>query len=214
MRGRPLPGVVSTGSWGVGDTAGVTRHPTVPRVLLVVPVLALSVLLGGCSTVSTTTTTPTTPATSSSATPARVPDLQLRPVLGLVAAQAGDCPSPAPASPDPGSPAHLCSQDGLVVYSLGPAGVTGDRVTGLVATMTERTPQVQIRLDGEGGAALTRLTAEGMVATPPRNRLAIVSHGRVQSAPTITDSIDGGVLVITGFDSVDAAQKAVNFLVG
>lgn len=198
----------------MGDTRAVTRRRTVPRGLLLVPVAAVSVALAGCSAVSTTTVAPTTVAPQPSSSPTHELDLQLRPVLGVANAQAGDCPTPPPATPDPRQPARLCSQDGFLLYSLGPAGVTGARVTGLEATMTERTPQVQVRLDGEGGAALTRLTAQGMVAPPPRDRLAIVSHGRVQSAPTITDSIDGGVLVITGFDSVDAAQKAVDFLVG
>ena len=190
--------------------------PTRPRVTaLAVPALLLTVAaLTGCS-VSTTTT----PATSSlAATPSESPspelDLQLRPVLDIANAEAGQCGATPPATPDPRSDAQLCSQDRILLYTLGPAGVAGARVTSVEATITSRTPQVQVKLDAEGGASLTRMTVEGMLAPAPRNRVAIVSHGRVQSAPVVTDSIDGGVFVLTGFDSMDAAQKAVDFLVG
>jgi len=169
--------------------------------------------LAGCS-VSTTSVSPTTsgaPTTTESAPPEL--DLQLRPVLGIANATGGQCTQPPPPTPTASSPADVCSQDRILLYSLGPAQVTGAEVTGLDATMTERTPQVQVKLDAGGGAALTRLTAEGMQKPVPQNQLAIVSHGRVQSAPTITDTIDGAVLVITGFGSVGDAQKAIDFLV-
>jgi preprotein translocase subunit SecD len=173
--------------------------------------------LGGCS-VSTTTTpssvsaTPTASGTPSPEATAPELDLQLRPVLDIANAQAGQCGETPPPTPDPQAPAQLCSQDRILLYSLGPAGVTGARVTSVEATMTSRTPQIQVKLDAQGGASLTRLTAEGMVQPAPRNRLAIVSHGRVQSAPAITDVIDGAVLVITGFPTVEDAQTAVDFL--
>jgi preprotein translocase subunit SecD len=51
-----------------------------------------------------------------------------------------------------------------------------------------------------------------MTQPAPRNQLALVSHGRVQSAPAITEAIDGNVIVFTGFASVDDAQKALDFL--
>ena len=191
-----------------------------PATLLVVATSLLAAgALTGCS-VSTTTTPSSVSATpSSSGTPtaeATAPelDLQLRPVLDIANAQAGQCGETPPPTPDPRAPAQLCSQDRILLYSLGPAGVTGARVTSIEATMTSRTPQVQVKLDAQGGASLTRLTAEGMLEPTPRNKLAIVSHGRVQSAPTITDSIDGAVLVITGFPTVEDAQQAVDFLLG
>jgi preprotein translocase subunit SecD len=185
-----------------------------PAALVVPMVLLVAGALAGCS-VSTTSTPSSVSATpTSSDTPAPELDLQLRPVLDIANAQAGQCGQTAPPTPDPKAPAQLCSQDGILLYSLGPAGVTGARVTSLEATITSRTPQVQVKLDAQGGASLTRLTAEGMLEPTPRNKLAIVSHGRVQSAPTITEPIDGAVLVITGFPTVEDAQTAIDFLVG
>ena len=142
----------------------------------------------------------------------RTLDLQLRPVLDVATATAGQCGTTPPPTPDPAQPAQLCSQDRTLLVSLGPAAVTGPRVTGLDATMTSRQPQLQVKLDAQGGAALTRATAEGMLLPAPRNQLALVSHGRVQSAPVITEAIDGNVIVFTGFATVEDAQAAADFL--
>jgi len=167
----------------------------------------------GCS-VTTTSVSPTISATSAPSESAQPElDLQLRPVLDIANATAGQCTPTPPPSPPAAQPAQVCSQDRILLYSLGPAEVTGGSVTGLDATMTSRTPQVQVKLDAKGGASLTRLTADGMGQPVPRNQLAIVSHGRVQSAPPITEAIDGNVLVVTGFATVDDAQKAIDFLV-
>jgi len=167
----------------------------------------------GCS-VTTTSVSPTISATSAPSESAQPElDLQLRPVLDIANATAGQCTPTPPPSPPAAQPAQVCSQDRILLYSLGPAEVTGGSVTGLDATMTSRTPQVQVKLDAKGGASLTRLTADGMGQPVPRNQMAIVSHGRVQSAPTITEAIDGNVLVVTGFATVDDAQKAIDFLV-
>jgi len=136
----------------------------------------------------------------------------MRPVLEVASATAGQCGETRPSTPDPAQPAQVCSEDRSLLLSLGPAAVTGARVTGLDATMTSRQPQLQIKLDAQGGASLTRVTAEGMSQPAPRNKLALVSHGRVQSAPVITEAIDGNVIVFTGFASVDDAQKALDFL--
>ena len=186
------------------------RRSTTTGVLLAC--LAVSAVTG-CS-VTTTSVSPTTSATqAASESPAPELDLQLRPVLDIANATAGQCTETPPPSPPAADPAQVCSQDRILLYSLGPAAVTGGSVTGLDATVTSRTPQVQVKLDAQGGASLTRLTADGMTQPVPRNQMAIVSHGRVQSAPTITEAIDGNVLVITGFASVDDAQKAIDFLV-
>ena len=169
--------------------------------------------VSGCSV--TTTSVPATTSVAASPSGSQVPelDLQLRPVLDIANAAAGQCTPTPPPTPAADAPAQVCSQDRILLYSLGPAAVTGGSVTGLDATTTQRTPQVQVKLDAQGGAALTRLTADGMVQPVPRDQMAIVSHGRVQSAPTITEAIDGNVLVITGFASVDDAQRAIDFLV-
>jgi preprotein translocase subunit SecD len=196
----------------VGHTLRVMhlRHSTTTGAIAV---CLAAYAVSGCS-VTTTSVSPTTSgASSASESPVPELDLQLRPVLDIANAASGQCTPTPPPTPSADAPAQVCSQDRILLYSLVPAAVTGRSVTGLDATMTQRTPQVQVKLDAQGGAALTRLTADGMVQPVPRDQMAIVSHGRVQSAPTITEAIDGNVLVITGFASVDDAQKAIDFLV-
>jgi len=194
----------------VGHTLRViTRAGRTTTALLVVPVV---LALAGCSISTTTSAAPVSVAPTPSESPTPELDLQLRPVLDIATATAGQCAATPPPSPDPAAPAEVCSQDRTVVLSLGPAAVTGRHVVGLDATMTSRQPQLQVKLDAQGGASLTRVTAEGMSQPAPRNKLALVSHGRVQSAPVITEAIDGNVIVFTGFASVDDAQKALDFL--
>jgi preprotein translocase subunit SecD len=170
------------------------------------------VLLAGCSISTTTSAAPVSVAPTPSESPTTVLDVQLRPVLDIATATAGQCAVTPPPSPDPAQPAQVCSQDRTLLLSLAAAAVTGQHVTGLEATMTSRQPQLQVKLDAQGGAALTRVTAQGMSQAAPRNQLALVSHGRVQSAPVITEAIDGNLIVFTGFASVDDAQKALDFL--
>ena len=187
----------------------MTRARRTTTALLVVPVL---LALGGCS-ISTTTSTVAVqvdPTPTESSQPEL--DLQMRPVLDIASASAGQCGESRPPTPDPAQPAQVCSEDRSLLLSLGPAAVTGARVTGLDATMTSRQPQLQIKLDAQGGASLTRMTAEGMLQPEPRNQLALVSHGRVQAAPRITETIDTAVLVLTGFATVADAEAARDLL--
>jgi preprotein translocase subunit SecD len=187
----------------------MTRAGRTTAAVLVVPVV---LALAGCSVSTTTSAAPVPVAPTPSASPQPELDLQLRPVLDIATARAGECGEARPASPAPGKPARVCSEDRTLLLSLGPAAVSGARVTGLDATMTSRQPQLQIKLDAQGGAALTRVTAEGMLLPEPRNQLALVSHGRVQASPTITESIDTSILVLTGFASVDDAAAARDLL--
>ena len=93
--------------------------------------------LAGCS-VTTTSVSPTTSATPNpSESPAPELDLQLRPVLDIANATAGQCPETPPPSAPAASAAQVCSQDRILLYSLGPAAVTGGSVTGLDATDAE-----------------------------------------------------------------------------
>jgi len=194
---------------GVCQTARMTAARRTTTALLVVPVV---LALAGCSISTTTSAAPVSVAPTPSESPQPELDLQLRPVLDVATATAGQCGETRPPTPDPAQPAQLCSEDRTLLLSLGPAAVTGARVTGLDATMTSRQPQLQIKLDAQGGASLTRVTAEGMQLPEPRNQLALVSHGRVQAAPAITGPIDTAILVLTGFGTVEDAQAARDLL--
>ncbi|MBI1377519.1 MAG: hypothetical protein GC157_08570 [Frankiales bacterium] len=173
--------------------------------------LPAALALAGCSVVPTTSTAPTSAPLTPAPTPPQL-DLQLRPVLTAGIAGGGDCAVVAPATPDPAQPATLCSQDRVYVYSLGPARVTGARVTGLDVSWEAGRPVIEVRLDPRGAASLSRLTAEALVQQPPRSQVAIVTHGRVQAAPPITEQVDGGVMVLSGFASEAEARAALGFV--
>jgi preprotein translocase subunit SecD len=176
--------------------------------------LGAVLLLGGCSVVSTTTTAPTVaPDPLTSQSPAPVLDLQLRQVLGVQTPGVADCTTKPPPQPDPALPARLCSEDRTSLYSLAPAAVTGARITGMETSLQGGAPVIQVRLDARGASQLSRITAAVMGERVPRSQLAIVAHGRVQSAPVIGEQIDTGVMILSGFASEQAAQGAIDFLI-
>ena len=186
----------------------VTRSATRVRA----PVVAFGMLaLAGCTTVTTTTTAPTRAPLSSPSTGPEL-DLQLRPVLGVGNAGLGACPVTATVTPPATEPTSICSQDGKLIYSLDKAAVTGGHVSGLKVSAQQGSPVIQISFDPLGGAALSRVTAGSSLQQPPLSQLAIVSHGRVQSAPVVTEQIDGRVMIISGFADTAAAQAAIDFL--
>jgi len=172
---------------------------------------ALVVLVAGCSTFDSTRTTPTLdPLPTESAAP--VLDLQLRAVLAVTPATVGACPAVRLTTPAAAAPATACSQDRTLVYSLAPASVTGDRVTSVEVVYQGGQPVVEVKLDPRGTAELSAVSGAAMVQQPPRSQLALVSHGRVQTAPTVTDQLDGGIFLLSGFATADAAQLAVDAL--
>jgi preprotein translocase subunit SecD len=73
-------------------------------------------------------------------------------------------------------------------------------------------PVVRITLTPQGGAGLVRLTNDAVNSSPPRNQVALVSHGRVQAALPVGEALDGQVFEITGFDTLEAAQQAAALL--
>jgi len=172
-----------------------------------------ALLLTGCTTTTTTTTAPTVDPLPSQSTGPEL-DLQLRPVLEVAPAGAGQCPARLDVTPVANQAASACSQDGKLVYSLGPAAVTGARVSDMTVSHQGGSPVVQISLDALGGAGLSSVTAEIAQLEQPRSQLAIVSHGRVQSAPVVTEQIDGRVMMVSGFADDAAAQAAIDFLAG
>ena len=176
--------------------------------------LAVVLTAGGCSgpSVITTSGSPSLPVGAPTDTPDPVYDVHLRQVLDVANAQAGQCPEAAPPTPDPESAATLCSADRTLVYRLATAAVAGPEVTDVSAVYSSARPVVRIVVTPQGGAALVRLTTDASQASPPLNQVALVSKGRVQAALPATETIDGQVLEITGFDSLQAAQAAAALL--
>ena len=136
------------------------------------------------------------------------PDLQLRPVLAVRRATQGDCGVPAPSTPPPDEPATLCSADLVYVLDLDDAALDGTRVRSIDAGSLDQGPSVRVTLDQVGATALSNVTLRISQKSSPENLLAIVTHGRVQSAPLVDDQITGGVLDITGFATLEDARAA------
>ena len=184
---------------------------TARRCAAVVLAGLLVAAVSGCTTVDHTSTEASAlPAPTGSTAPTY--EVQLRGVLDVANAQTGECGTTAPPTPEPQQQATLCSADLVLVYTLAPAAVSGSEVTGVEAVFSSARPVVRITVSPQGGAGLVRVTSEAMNASPPRNQLALVSRGRVQTAVPVTDTIDGQVLEISGFESIDAARAAAALL--
>ena len=184
-------------------------------------VLVAGAALAGCA-VTTTSTDPLASLAPSSATPstsasggavADVLDLQLRPVATQRRAEVGDCAAPlsSTTTPPPRQAATLCSSDGSTVFELKPAAVAGDRVTSIEPISSVNGPIIQVKYDAMGSSQLRTVTLAGSLADP-QLALAIVSHGTVLGAPPMTDELDGGVLLISGFATLDQASSTVQFI--
>jgi len=167
--------------------------------------------VSGCSISTTSSTTVPAAEPVASRSPVPVLDLQLRPVESVSEAEPGDCPSLPARTPDPSAAATVCSNDGRVSYDLAPAAVTGERVTSIEAIASVNGPIIQVKLDARGSAAPRTTTLAGSLADP-QPRLAIVTHGGVLAAPTMTEELDGGVLLISGFESLEKAQEVVTYV--
>lgn len=181
---------------------------------VVLPVAALVLAGCGISTSSKPAVSDFNPlgpgpsATGSGTAAPTGPDLQLRPVLSAARAEGGQCPEADPPSPPRSEPATLCTADLTTVLSLGPAVVDGEQVRSIDAGTIADANVVRVELDTNGGTALSNETLRLSQEQSPKNWLAIVSHGRVQTAPVVTDQISGGILDITGFETADAARSA------
>jgi preprotein translocase subunit SecD len=185
----------------------VTRRRCAAALVVALVVPAAS----GCTVVTHSSTLPTSEPVPVDS-PAPTVDAQLRQVLDVATAQAGQCDATAPPTPDPRAATSLCSADRTLYYSLAPAAVSGPEVSDVQAVFSSARPVVRITVTLQGAAGLVRVTSDAATASPPRNQVALVSHGRVQAALPVTDAIDGQVLEITGFDSLQAAQQAAALL--
>ncbi|HET7901165.1 MAG TPA: hypothetical protein VFL59_08235 [Candidatus Nanopelagicales bacterium] len=136
------------------------------------------------------------------------PDLQLRPVLSAERADAGQCPRTDPPTPPKTEAATLCTADLTTLLTLGPAIVDGANARSIDAGTIDGANVVRVELDTTGGTALSNETLRLAQEQSPKNWLAVVSHGRVQTAPAVTDQISGGILDISGFATADEARSA------
>jgi len=147
--------------------------------------------------------------------------LELRPVLDEQPASAGQCSSGASASPSinaaaTASPVTACATDGSLVYTLGPAVVTGTRWDSMRLDQDPASGAWQIfaLLDPQGASAFTQATAELSTEDDPRNMIAFYYRGTVEAAPTVQQPIYGGRVVFgQGLDKA-SAQQLLDELVG
>jgi preprotein translocase subunit SecD len=99
-----------------------------------------------------------------------------------------------------------CSEDGFAKYLLGPAVLEGTSVTDATAGTETGTGAWVVNLDfnNEGSAIWASYTTANV-----GNQVAITLDGRVVSAPTINNAINGGTTQITGdFTQEDATTLA------
>jgi preprotein translocase subunit SecD len=152
---------------------------------------------------------PTGPSPSATATSAGYA-LQIRPVLSVAPAGATSCPT-SPLQTPATEPATACSVDGTLVYSLGPAAVSGDAIASMEAQAdaTGGGFDVVVQLTPAGSSAFETTTAFLAQQQAPQNQLAFYANGEVLSSPYVSTAIVGGVAQIGGFTTLAAAQDFV-----
>lgn len=118
--------------------------------------------------------------------------------------------------------AYLADQDGLFVYSVGPAFLTGSDISGAQVQFSQSSVAgewvVVPEFTSEGGDKFTEATKvlAGYPAGDPRRQLAIVVDGVVFSAPAVatdvspTTGLDPDSVVITVGVSENAQEEAEN----
>lgn len=116
-------------------------------------------------------------------------------IVPVASATPGACPSGGPG---------VASVDGRTCYRLGQGGMT---VRALEKAEAERDPigstwHVNVEFSDGDATQFTRLTRQYV-----HKQLALVSGGRVLSAPTVQEPIAGSELQISGAFSADQAKK-------
>jgi preprotein translocase subunit SecD len=152
---------------------------------------------------------PTGPSPSPTATSAGYA-LQIRPVVTVSPVGATPCPK-TPVQTPAAEPATACTVDGTLVYTLGPAAVSGDVIASMRAEAVTVGGgfEVVVELTPAGSAAFETMTSSLVQQQAPQNQLAFYAQGRVLSAPSVTTAIVGGVAQIAGFATLAEAQDFV-----
>lgn len=128
----------------------------------------------------------------------------------VVKTEPGACATTSATTATPDGTA--CGSDGIR-YTLGKVELDGSRVSEVKAALRD-TWYVGLSLDQEGARLFDRLTTDLAAKTPPQNQLAIVVHGRVVTAPTVSAPISGGKVEITGNFTKKDAEKLVAEITG
>lgn len=111
-------------------------------------------------------------------------------------------------------PLVACDRDGTEKYLLGPAMITGERLT----TASAGVPQnqlnwvVNLEFDNQGAMMFEQATGALAAKQSPQNRFAIVLDGRVISAPSVSQAIPGGRAEISGSFNEKTATELANVL--
>jgi hypothetical protein len=136
--------------------------------------------------------------------------LQIRPVLTEGPVGATPCPK-SPVQTAAAEPATACSADGTLVYTLGPAAVSGDAIAAMEARAESVGGgfDVVVQLTPAGSSAFETATAFLAQQQAPQNQLAFYAQGEVLSSPYVSTAIVGGVAQIGGFPTLVAAQAFV-----
>lgn len=111
-------------------------------------------------------------------------------------------------------PLVACDRNGTEKYLLGPAMITGERLT----TASAGVPQnqlnwvVNLEFDNQGATMFEQATGALAARQSPQNRFAIVLDGRVISAPSVSQAIPGGRAEISGSFNEKTATELANVL--
>lgn len=136
--------------------------------------------------------------------------LQLRPVLAVDPGSVAACASLGAAVASPASPTRGCSTDGSMLYTLGPAVVSGAQIKSVAASAgSGGSAEIDVALDSQGTTALATFTQALAADGSP---MAICVNGVVASAPTVMEPITTGQVVISGDYTLDTAKKLVDEL--
>ena len=123
------------------------------------------------------------------------------------------CGDPFPDVTD--QPLITCNRDGTAKLLLGPALMSGDRVTDAYAGIAQGgvSWSVQLTFDPEGAEIFNAQTTPALAArTEPQNMFAIVLDSLVVSFPRVTQAIPGNSASITGDFTQAEAQDLANVL--
>ena len=120
--------------------------------------------------------------------------------------------SPTPSVTD--QPLIVCDKELTYKYLLGPALISGDKVTSAYANVPQQSVSWEVGLEfNEAGAAdFLTVTTHLATQTQPMDQFAIVLDDKVISAPSVSNPIPGGRASISGSFTQASATALANVL--